>query len=285
MFVVMKNHNLIIMAGGSGSRSCSENKEFLDILGKGRTLLQQTFDRFKDSVEIEKMWVVTDPYSESKVREQLPNLKSDQILIEPCKRNTAISIAYAAIKIREKNPYANIVITPSDHIVINTREFTKVINCCLNYADENSEMVSIGVYPSRSETSYGYIHSNSQDPSTLKQVINFIEKPSLYKAKEYIQTGNYYWNTGIYFSTVKTLERVYHKHLPVLASHIDKMAASLNSNEEHEQIRAIFPKCQSISIDRGILEKLKDLKVYEADMGWTDAYSNKQDLEDILESL
>lgn len=273
------------MAGGSDSRSCADDKEFLDILGSGRTLLQQTLDRFKNSVEIDKMWVVTGKSCESIVREQLPELKADQILVEPCRRNTASSVAYAAIKIREKNPYANLVISPADHIVLNTAEFTRVVDSCLNYTDENPELASIGVYPSRSETSYAYIHLNPNDPSSLKQVISFKEKPSLYQAKEYLQTDSYLWNTGIYFGTVKTLEQVYHKHLPILASHIDKIAASLNSEIEQEQLNTIFPQCQSISIDKGILEKVKDLKVYQADIAWTDAYSNKQDLEDIQESL
>lgn len=284
----MKKNNLLIMTACSGSRFCSsktENtpKQFLDIIGTGRTLLQQTLDRFKNSIETSHMWIITTEAYLDTVRKQLPEIAEDHILVEPCEQNTAASIAYAGIKIREKNPDANLIITPSDQVVLRTGHFSQVVSSCLRYCDLHQSIVSIGVYPSRSETSYGYIHCNPKESNIIKQSLSFVEKPTLFEAKEYLQLETYFWNTGIYFCSLKTLEQAYRKYLPLLSSQIETLSEILSLDEEKSKIKELFRRCQNISLDSGIIEKIRNLKVYLANIGWTDANAPHQDLEDILE--
>lgn len=271
----MKNNYLIIMAGGIGSRfwpmSTQERpKQFLDILGTGRTLLQLTSDRFSDLVPIKNIWIVTSENYKEIVEQQLPDIPQEQILLEPCMRNTAPCIAYASWKIKQKYPDANIAVSPSDHIVLNQPEFNNVIRNCFNYIDENDDIVTLGMKPTRPETGYGYIQANTDDPSTIKEVSAFKEKPNLETAKRYINEGNYYWNGGIFFWSVKTVENAFREYLPSLAKQFDSIENCFYTNRECLVMQEQFPKCEKISLDYGIMEKAKNIKVQACDFGWSD---------------
>lgn len=271
----MNNNYLVIMAGGIGSRfwpmsTHQRPKQFLDILGTGRTLLQLTSDRFSDLVLTKNIWIVTSEAYKDIVKQQLPDVPREQILLEPCMRNTAPCIAYACWKIKHKSPNANIVVSPADHIVLNQLEFTNVIRNCFNYIDENNDIVTLGMKPSRPETGYGYIQANTDDPSTVKEVTAFKEKPNLETAEEYLREGNYYWNGGIFFWSAKTVENAFRQYLPEIARQFDYIASSFYTQREYIEIQKQFPKCEKISLDYGIMEKAKNIKVQACDFGWSD---------------
>ncbi|MGB5989421.1 MAG: mannose-1-phosphate guanylyltransferase [Marinifilaceae bacterium] len=271
----MKNNYLVIMAGGVGSRfwpmsTQKKPKQFLDILGTGRTLLQLTADRFSELVPKKNIWIVTSESYKEIVEQQLPDIDKEQILLEPCMRNTAPCIAYASWKIKQKYSDANIVVSPADHIVLNQVEFTKVIRNCFNYIDENEDIITLGMQPSRPEIGYGYIQANIDDPSTIKAVSAFKEKPNLETAKEYLEDGSYYWNGGIFFWSVKTVESAFRQYLPSLARQFDSIENSFYTDNEQAVIKEQFPKCENISLDYGIMEKAKNIKVQACNFGWSD---------------
>lgn len=263
------------MAGGVGSRfwpmsTVQTPKQFLDILGTGRTLLQLTADRFKETVDSKNVWVVTSKSYLYLVKDQLPNIPEDQILLEPCMRNTAPCIAYAAWKIKNKFPEANLVVSPADHIVLDQAEFTRIAKKCFTHTANNSDILTLGMKPSRPETGYGYIQADIEDKNDIKQVIAFREKPNLQTAKQYLQEGNFTWNAGIFFWTVKTLQIAFREFLPSLAQQFDAMDTAFYKYEEKALIEENFPKCEKISVDYGIMEKAKNIKVYPANFGWSD---------------
>jgi mannose-1-phosphate guanylyltransferase len=263
------------MAGGIGSRFWPMStektpKQFLDILGTGRTLLQLTADRFAKAVHSQNVWVLTSQAYKDVVSQQLPDIPDNHILLEPCMRNTAPCIAYAVWKIKQKYPDANIVVSPSDHIVLNQVEFDNIIDACFNYVDENDDIVTLGMQPSRPETGYGYIQANKKDPSTIKEVLSFKEKPSLEIAEKYIADGSYYWNGGIFFWSAKTVEKAFRKHLPLLAELFDGIENTFYTEKEQEAIQENFPLCEKISVDYGIMEKADNIKVHAANFGWSD---------------
>ena len=205
-----KNH-LVIMAGGIGSRfwpmSTNEMpKQFIDVLGTGKSLLQMTVERFAGICDIENTWIVTNKNYTDIVREQLPELPSNHILCEPCRRNTAPCIAYVSWRIKSVDPKANIVVSPSDHIVTNNVEFQRVIKSCLNFTAETDSIVTLGMKPTRPETGYGYIQADlsvsSMRNKEIFRVDSFREKPDLETAKMYITKNNYFWNSGIFLSSM-----------------------------------------------------------------------------------
>lgn len=271
----MKSNHLVIMAGGVGSRfwpmsTMQTPKQFLDILGTGRTLLQLTADRFSETVEASKVWVVTSEAYKDVVSEQLPSIPEEQILLEPCMRNTAPCIAYAVWKIKQKYPEANIVVSPADHIVLNQSEFTRVIKACFNYVDENADMVTLGMQAHRPETGYGYIQANIKDPSTIKEVLAFKEKPDLATAEKYIKEGSYFWNAGIFFWSAKTVEKAFRTHMPKLTAQFDVLEKDFYTEREQASIKEQFPLCEKISVDYGIMEKATNIRVHSANFGWSD---------------
>jgi mannose-1-phosphate guanylyltransferase len=271
----MNNNHLIIMAGGVGSRfwpmsTVETPKQFLDILGTGKTLLQLSADRFKDKVDSAHVWVVTSEKYKDLVAEQLPQIPEQQILLEPCMRNTAPCIAYAVWKIKQKHADANIVVSPADHIVLDQQEFTRVIGACFDYIEENEDIVTLGMQPTRPETGYGYIQANTEDDSDIKKVIAFKEKPNLATAEQYLEQGNYYWNGGIFFWSARTVEKVFRDYLPTMAELFDSIADSFYTEKEQEIIQGYFPQCEKISVDYGIMEKANNIKVHPADFGWSD---------------
>lgn len=265
----MANH-VVIMAGGVGSRfwplSTPEfPKQFIDILGCGRSLIQLTVDRFKGICPPENFWVVTNRAYVDIVKEQIPCIPSEHILAEPAARNTAPCIAWACWSIRRVDSDANVVVTPSDAVVMNPDEFRRVIGCALEFTAGHDFIVTIGIKPNRPETGYGYVKAIPGNRD-IRAVEAFKEKPSREVAQEYLKDGNYLWNAGIFVWNVKTITDSLTKYKPQLAAEIVKMV-------KYDQVDQIFPQCEKISIDYAVMEPASaDGKVYTcpADFGWSD---------------
>lgn len=274
------NHNhLVIMAGGVGSRfwpmSTEENpKQFIDILGVGRTLLQLTYDRFAGVCPPENVWVVTNAIYVDKVKEQLPDIPASNILSEPCRRNTAPCIAYVSWRIKAKDPDANIVVSPSDHIVMNVTEFQRVITSTLQFASETDAILTLGMKPTRPETGYGYIQADLAQQSMRNREIfmvdSFREKPDLETAKEYIKHNNYFWNAGIFVWNVRTIFNAFRMYRPLIANMFEEMIPVFGTEKEQEVVNAKYPECENISVDYAILENAEEIFVFPADFGWSD---------------
>ncbi len=275
----MNNNNLVIMAGGIGSRfwpmsSVECPKQFLDVLGVGRSLLQMTLERFSDLCPIENTWVVTSKMYESLVREQLPDLPAENILLEPCRRNTAPCIAYVSWKIKKRNPRANIVVTPSDHVVRDVRMFKEALKDSMNFTAETDSIVTLGIRPTCPETGYGYIEADlSYSSSRNKQIFrvdSFREKPSLEVATQYISKNNYFWNAGIFVWSVQTIVNAYRVYQPGIAKLFESMTPVFDTPEEQSVLDEEFPKCDNISVDYAIMEKAEEIFVYPSSFGWSD---------------
>ena len=272
------NH-LVIMAGGVGSRfwpMSTENnpKQFIDVLGVGRSLMQLTYDRFCGICDAENVWVVTNVNYVSKVHEQLPDIPQKNILSEPCRRNTAPCIAYVSHRIKAKDPNANIVVTPSDHVVLNTQEFQRVIRGALQFASETDAIVTLGMKPSRPETGYGYICADmtaqSMRNKELYRVDSFREKPDLTTAKEYIKHNNYYWNAGIFVWNVNTVVNAFRMYQPAMNDIFESISDVLGTEQEQTVINERYVNCENISVDYAIMEKAEEIFVFPADFGWSD---------------
>jgi mannose-1-phosphate guanylyltransferase len=273
------NNHLVIMAGGVGSRfwpmsTAERPKQFIDVLGVGKTLLQLTVERFETICAPENVWVVTNKNYVDIVREQLPDMPVSNILCEPCRRNTAPCIAYVSWRIKSKDPKANIVVTPSDHIVTNTVEFRRVVSGCLKFTGESDAIVTLGMKPTRPETGYGYIQADLST-STLRnkeifRVDSFREKPDLDTAKAYISKNNYFWNAGIFIWNVSTIVNAFRVYQPTMAKIFESLMDIYNTDKEQEEIDRLFPECESISVDYAIMEKAEEIFVCPADFGWSD---------------
>lgn len=273
-----KNH-LVIMAGGIGSRfwpmSTDEcPKQFIDVLGVGRSLLQLTMDRFSGVVDAENIWVVTNGRYADMVKEQLPGIPSNHVLCEPCRRNTAPCIAYVSWRIKSQDPKANIVVTPSDHVVTNVEEFRRVIKHCLNFTEDNDAIVTLGMKPTRPETGYGYIQADLSQSSVRNKEIfrvdSFKEKPDLSIAKEYIKDKSYFWNAGIFIWNVTTIVNAFRIFQPTLSKIFEGMQDVFGTDKEQEIIDKRYPECQNISVDYAIMEKVEEIFVCPSDFGCSD---------------
>lgn len=274
----MENH-IVIMAGGVGSRlypisTPEKPKQFLDLLGVGRTLIQMTVDRFLPVAPIRNFWVVTSADYVHFVREQLPDIPEDHILAEPCARNTAPCIAYACWKIARKHPYANVVVTPADALVLKTDIFVEVIGKALDFsgnaAGSDGPIVTVGIAPTRPATIYGYICASSTRMEKVVKVSAFKEKPCLEVAQEYLADGRYYWNAGIFVWNVATINSQLRRHAPQIAAVMDELAPSLYTEKETEELARLFPTCEKISIDYAVMEKSDNIYVIAAELGWSD---------------
>ena len=272
----MRNNNYcVIMSGGVGSRFWPFSKEgkpkqFLDFFGTGRSLLQSTFDRFKEIVPIENIYIVTnDAYAEMTLK-QLPELKEEQILLEPIRRNTAPAIAYASFRIRAVNPNANIVVAPSDHLILNVGRFVEDIKKGLRFVDKHPVLLTLGIQPSRPETGYGYIQSNEEQEDGIYKVKAFTEKPDYHLAKKFVDSGEFVWNSGIFLWNVNSIIDAFRKHLPDIIQKFNEGKELFNTPAEKKFIDKSFPFCRNISIDYGILEKADNVYVNISDFGWSD---------------
>lgn len=274
----MNNNYVVIMAGGIGSRfwpmSTSQSpKQFHDVLGTGRTLIQQTADRFEDICPKKNIYVVTNEDYKEKVKEQLPFLEYSQILCEPSRKNTAPCVAYAAYKIHEINSNANLIVSPADHLVLKEDVFKQTILTAIEQANTQECLVTLGIKPSRPDTGYGYIQFTDVDNpinESIKRVKTFTEKPELELAKEFLNSGDFYWNSGIFIWTSENIILNFEKHLPDMAKLFSDAAPNFNSDKEIETINEIYPQCKNISIDYGILEKSETVFVLLSDFGWSD---------------
>lgn len=266
------------MAGGVGSRfwplSTPEYpKQFIDILGCGRTLIQLTVDRFKGVCPMQNFWVVTNAKYVDIVKEQLPDIPAEHILAEPAARNTAPCIAWACWRIKAEDPEANVVVTPSDHVVLNPEEFKRVINNSLRFTSVHNSIVTIGIKPSRPETGYGYVQFSENVEGEIHKVAVFKEKPNLETAKEYFADGHYLWNAGIFVWNVQMIVSSIVKYNSQISGLMDCIAKSFGSNEERDVVEGLFPLCEKISIDYAVMEPAsKDGIVYThpGDFGWSD---------------
>ena len=273
------NNHLVIMAGGIGSRfwpmsTPQQPKQFIDVLGCGRTLLQLTLDRFGDLCAIQNTWVVTSAAYAGIVAEQLPQLPKDHILLEPCRRNTAPCIAYASWRIKKQDPRANIVVTPSDHVVLDTPEFQRVIKSALAFTAETDSIVTLGMQPTRPETGYGYIQADLSEPCARNREIfrvdAFHEKPDVATAEKYIKRKNYLWNSGIFLFRVSTIVNALRIYAPDISSIFESLLPIYGTPEEQETINQQFPLSPSISIDYAVMEKAEEIYVFPASFGWSD---------------
>lgn len=267
------------MAGGIGTRfwpmsRTSRPKQFIDILGTGETLIQQTFKRLKKACPPENIFIVTNAIYKELVLEQLPEITENQVLCEPSRRNTAPCIAYAAHKINAINPNANLVVAPSDHIILNEETFTEVILAGLEAVKHNNWLLTLGIRPSRPDTGYGYIqfnenHKYDKDPRICK-VKTFTEKPDLEIAKSFLKSGDFLWNSGIFIWSVKSILNELAKYLPDINDLFLEGRNAYNTPAENEVIKKIYSQCNSISIDYGIMEKSDKVYVLSSDFGWSD---------------
>lgn len=273
------NNHVVIMAGGIGSRfwpmSTEEKpKQFIDVLGVGRSLLQLTYDRFGSITRPENVWVVTNERYVDIVKEQLPEIPVGNILSEPCRRNTAPCIAYVSWRVKEADPTANMVVTPSDHIVANVAEFRRVINQCLRFTNGTDTIVTLGIKPNRPETGYGYIQADLSSASPrnkeIYRVDTFREKPDLATATRYIKQNNFFWNAGIFVWNVSTIVNAFRIYQPSIARIFESMRPIYGTDAEQEQINLRYPECESISVDYAIMEKAEEIFVCPADFGWSD---------------
>ncbi len=273
------NNHLVIMAGGVGSRfwpmsTVEKPKQFIDVIGVGRTLIQMTYDRFKGICLPENTWVVTNKRYADIVREQLPDIPAGNILLEPCRRNTAPCIAYVSWRIKMQDSKANIIVTPSDHIVTDVVEFQRVVNECMKFTSETDAIVTLGMKPNRPETGYGYIQADltttSLRSTEIYRVDRFREKPDLATATKYISENNYFWNAGIFIWSVETIVNAMRIYAPRINKVFERIQNVLGTPEEQAVIDDCYADCDNISIDYAVMEKAEEIFVCPSNFGWSD---------------
>ncbi len=273
-----KNNYAVIMAGGIGSRfwpmsKASFPKQFLDILGTGETLIQQTFARLSRVCPAENILIVTNKNYKHLCLEQLPKVVEKNILCEPAMRNTAPCVAYAAFKIHSENPEANMIIAASDHIITKEDEFVRIINDCLEVSAANDVLLTIGITPTRPDTGYGYVQFTDKGlggHKKVRKVKTFTEKPNQELALNFLDSGDFLWNSGMFVWSAKSITLAYRKNLRDMYDLFEEGKQFYNTDEEAEYIDRVFPACKNISIDYGIMEKSEHVYVYPASFGWSD---------------
>lgn len=272
-----KNHFAIIMAGGIGSRfwpysRTQKPKQFLDILGVGKTLLQSTYERFLKRFDKENIYIVTNQLYTGLVKEQLPQISDECILGEPSAKNTAACIAYASSKIHELNTHALCVVAPSDHLILNEEVFMDNVFFGLNYAKTHEALVTLGIRPSRPDTGYGYIqyHDAAGVDGEIYKVKTFTEKPTAELARTFIDSGDFLWNAGIFIWSGSTIRKAFKAFMPEHYELFNMASKSFGTANEASVIQSIYEQCRSISIDYGVLEKANNVYVIPSDFGWSD---------------
>ena len=274
----MDNRYVIIMAGGVGSRfwplSRRENpKQFLDILGTGETLIQQTYRRFKSVCNEKNIFVVTSSEHKDLVVKQL-DINPGNVLAEPFRRNTAPCLAYGTFRIFKENPDALIAVTPADHLIIKEDKFCDTIRESFEFVKDHDALLTLGIKPNRPETGYGYIQADRKKPvkgyDNLLKVKTFTEKPDIELAKLFIQSGDFYWNSGIFIWNARTILEAFKKHLPDMFTAFDEGSKLFGTRQEKSFIGRTYTECRSISIDYGIMEKADNVYVICTDIGWSD---------------
>ena len=282
------NHYVAIMAGGIGSRFWPMSrthypKQFLDILGIGRTLIQNTYDRFIRFIPPSNIFIVTSEEYKQIVIDQLPELNEANILCEPSRKNTAPCIAYIAYKLNEVNPDAALICAPADHLILDEKAFNKVCLEALDFVSKHKALITLGIKPANPNTGYGYIQIEQQGVSdNVYKVKTFTEKPNLELARTFLASGDFYWNAGIFVWQVRNIVAAFAKYLPEMAEVFEAEKGHLNTAEEKKAIERIYPQCTNISIDYGIMEKANNVYLIPSSFGWSDlgtwnsAYENME---------
>lgn len=274
-----KNNYCVIMAGGIGSRfwpysRTSKPKQFLDILGTGQTLLQQTIRRFRGICPIENILIVSNEEYGPLILEQVPEINANQVLLEPLRRNTAPCIAYANQRISMLNPEATVIVAPSDHLIADEQEFRRVILNGIEFVKSRDVLVTLGIMPDRPETGYGYIQVNGNEDidgnKDLRPVKTFTEKPNIELARIFLESGDFFWNSGMFIWTLRSISRAFDKYLPEIQGLFNDGLSFYGTPEEAPFIRQVYGACGKISIDYGIMEKADNVYVQCADFGWSD---------------
>lgn len=271
-----KNHFVAIMAGGIGSRfwpMSRQNypKQFLDILGTGKTLIQDTYTRFAGFIPAANIYIVTTQEYKDIVKNQLPGIADENILCEPSRKNTAPCIAYIAYKLQQKNPKGNLICAPADHLITDTVGFTKVCLEALDFVNKHNALITLGITPTYPNTGYGYIQHEQQPVSdNVYKVKTFTEKPNLELAKTFISSGDFLWNAGIFVWQVQNIVKAFETYLPEMAELFAAEKSLFNTNKEPEAVAKIYPQCTNISIDFGIMEKAENVYIIPASFGWSD---------------
>lgn len=261
------------MAGGIGSRfwpmsTAKFPKQFHDILGTGKTMLQQTFERIKQIIPTENIFVITNKEYIDLTQEQLPNLPKNNIVGEPMMRNTSACNIYMSQKIAHLNENANIIVLPADHLILKEDIFLEKVNQAFEEAEKNDYLITLGIQPTRPDTGYGYIQYLGNSSDDICKVETFTEKPNLETAKKFLEAGNYLWNSGMFIWSAKSILKAFEQHLPEMFRLFSE--DFYNTQSEIEFINEIYPKAEQISIDNGILEKADNVYVIPADLGWSD---------------
>jgi len=269
--------HLVIMAGGIGSRFWPMStpqcpKQFLDITGSGRTMIQQTFERYAGIIDIDHLWVVTSKNYKDLVLSQLEGINPQHVLLEPCMRNTAPCIAYVSWKIRKEDPEAVFVVAPSDHLVLNVEKFRGYVKKGLEYLDSWDSILTMGVAPNRPDTGYGYIEQGEEmyEGAGIFKLKSFREKPDLKTAISYLQQGGFTWNSGVFMWSAETIVNELCKFSPEIASIMDNIEPAMFTDKEQEVVNELFPQCTKISIDYAVMEKTELAYVMPAEFGWSD---------------
>jgi len=270
----------VIMAGGVGSRfwplsKSHRPKQFIDILGMGRTLLQQTYDRFIRIMPADHIFIVSNLEYRDIIHQQLPDLPEENILLEPLRRNTAPCIDYANFRILKKDPEARIVVAPSDHLIVREDDFLANVKEGLDFVGNNDALLTMGIVPSRPETGYGYIQSiekkvRGYEKTGLRQVKTFTEKPDLQMARVFLESGDFYWNAGIFFWSLKSIMDAFEAFLPEIHSLFQEGVDAYGTSKEAGFIEETYSNCRNISIDYGVMEKAENVYVLVSDYGWSD---------------
>lgn len=271
----MNNRYCVIMSGGVGSRfwpfsrtDCP--KQFLDFLGTGRSLIQMTYDRFVRLIPKENIFIASNEVYKDLILEQLPEIQEDRILLEPQRRNTAPCIAWAAYHIQAINPNANIVVAPSDHLILNETAFLSVIEQGFDFVSSRPALLTLGITPNRPETGYGYIQVGENGENGISTVKTFTEKPNAELAKVFVESGEFFWNAGIFLWNVQSIIKAIQRYLPEISVRFEEGIPVYNTDAEKDFIARNFPACPNISIDFGVMEKASNVFMLQADFGWSD---------------
>lgn len=266
---------MVILAGGIGSRFWPESrmsrpKQFIDVLGTGKTLIQSTFDRFTEILPKENIYIVSSAEYYGLVNEQLPNLYAENLILEPERKNTAPCIGYACYKIGKLNPEANILISPSDHVIFGDSKFENIVNKSFEFVSNNDNLVTIGIKPNKPATGYGYIQYIEEETRLFKKVKTFTEKPNFELAKTFISSGDFLWNSGIFIWNVQSFFKSFEQNLPEMSELFLAVTKDLNTERESTVINNIYSRFNSISIDYALMEKATNVSVIPADFEWSD---------------
>ncbi len=267
---------ILIMAGGAGTRFWPASREekpkqFLDILGTGKSLLRQTYERSTKLVSSDRIFIVTNVVYADRVQEELPELKAEQIFLEPSRNNTAPSIAYATLKLQTKYPDAVCLVAPSDHIISDEDAFVDIVQMAMSYADSHDALLTLGISPTRPDTGYGYVKYNREHSDDgVFPVVQFMEKPTLDTAKEFLASGNYLWNSGMFIWSLKSVLEAFDQHARGITDILRKGNDVYFTKHEAQFLQTHYPETEKISIDYAILERAKNVHVIPASFGWSD---------------